>query len=156
MDAQLLIEKIIDEGKWVKNDIGMWKIQCAKLVRDKGDLLLILVSDKAGLPVSCRVESALIVHEELILFYDKEYSEKVEKNEQHRYKELLTEKEWNIVFEEKVTEKLIKNNMVSEKLGFYAEPHETMKQYLQNDYDLEVSNKICERYNLKEVTTKKE
>ncbi|AJA47535.1 hypothetical protein CPAST_c14560 [Clostridium pasteurianum DSM 525 = ATCC 6013] len=148
MDIEYKIEKLIYEGKWVKNDIGMGRIQCVKLVKDSKELLVIIVSNTLNTPVSCRVEKIIIVNGEIIVFYDGEYMQRVEKEEKDIYKGILNEREWNIIFKDDPVKKLYENNMISNEKGFYIEMHETLEKYMENGYDTEASKFICKKYNI--------
>jgi hypothetical protein len=149
MDITNKVDKIIENKKWIKNYIGMGKFQCAKVVKDEKELLILIVSDKSDTPISTRVEKILAVSDEVILFYDGQYAQKIEKDEFHRYRNFLSEEEWNIILRKDAVEKLVSNNMVSEEEGFYIELHETIETYMNNGYDKQLSDMISTKYNLK-------
>lgn len=142
------IEEFINKGKWIKNDIGMGRIQCAKLVKDIKELMVIIVSNTMDTPVSCRVEKIIVIHGEILFFYDGQYVQRVEREERNRYKNFLNEEEWNIIFKDNPIENLDKKNMISKEDRFYVEIHESLETYMHNDYDVEASKFICEKYNL--------
>ncbi len=148
MEAKILMEEVIEEGKWTQNDIGMWKLQCSKLVKDKEKLFLIIVSQKLDYPIISKVETALVANGELIIFYDNEYKEKIDKGNYESYRNKINEKEWSIIFSNNPVERLLKTDLVSDRLGYYAEAHETMEQYLQNGYDIKETNEVREKFNV--------
>ena len=148
MGTENKIDEIINQGKWVKNDIGMGRAQCSKVVKDEKELLLIIVSDTLDTPISVKVEKILVVSNEIILFYDGQYVQKVEKSEYERYKQLLKVEEWNVIFSKDVIKKLIKNKMISKEQGFYIEIHEKLEKYIKNGYEEDLTNSICDKYNL--------
>lgn len=148
MEAVNKIEEIIRKGKWVKNDIGMSRLQCSKIVKDEKELLILIVSNVLDTPIATRVEKIMVVSDELILFYDGQYAERIEKDEFERYKNFLSEEEWNIILGRDAVSKLISNDMVNEEEGFYVEMHETIEKYIKNGYDKNSSDMISRKYNL--------
>lgn len=148
MDLDSKVEEVINSHKWFKNDIGMGRVQCIKLVKDAKELLVLIASSTLSTPISCRVEKILIVHGEIIVFYDGQYLQRIEKDEYHRYKNFLNEREWNVIFKEDPVKELFENDMVSKEKGFYAEMHETLEKYMKSEYDIEASELLCKKYNL--------
>lgn len=148
MNLDNKIEKIINNNKWIKNDIGMGRVQCVKLVKDSKELLVIIVSNTLSTPISCRIEKIIIAHEEIVVFYDGEYIQRVEKDEYNRYRNFLNENEWNVIFRNDPVKQLYENHMISEEKGFYAEMHETLEKYMESGYDAEASEFLCKKYNL--------
>ena len=148
MDMTSKIDEFISNGKWIKNDIGMGRVQCCKIVRDEKELLILIVSDTLDTPISVSVEKILVVSNEIILFYDGQYIQRVEKSEYKRYKHFLSEEEWRVIFEKNIVKELIKNKMISEDKGFYVEMHETLERYMKNGYDEKLTDIICHKYNL--------
>lgn len=148
MDMEIKIDELISNGKWIKNDIGMGRVQCSKMVKDAKELLILIVSDTLDTPICSMVEKILVVSNEIIIFYDGQYVQKVEKSEYERYKQFLDHEEWKIIFNKGVIKELIKNKMISEDQGFYVEMHETLEQYMKNGYDKKSSDTICNKYHL--------
>jgi hypothetical protein len=148
MDLDNKIEEIIKNGKWVQNYVGNGKVQCIKLVKDAKELLVIIASSTLSTPISCRVEKILIVHGEIIVFYDGEYPQRVEKGEYNRYRNFLNENEWKVIFEEGPVKGLLEKHLVSKEKSFYAEMHETLEEYMKSEYDTEASEFLCNKYNL--------
>lgn len=148
MHMENKIDEFINIGKWIKNDIGMGRVQCSKIVKDEKELAILIVSDTLDTPIAVSVEKILVVSNEIIIFYDGQYVQKVEKSEYERYKQFLSAEEWNIIFKDDVTKELIKNKMISEEQGFYVAVHETLEKYMKNGYDEKLSNDICHKYNI--------
>ncbi|AGK98231.1 hypothetical protein [Clostridium pasteurianum] len=148
MKLENKIEEIINNGKWIKNDIGMGRVQCIKPVKDSKEMLVIIVSDTLSTPISCRVEKIIIANGEIIVFYDGEYIQRVEKDEYDRYRNFLNENEWDAIFRHDPVKHLYENHMISEEKGLYAEMHETLEKYMQSGYDTEASEFLCKKYNL--------
>lgn len=142
------IEHIINNNKWIKNDIGMGRVQCVKLVKDSKELLVIIVSNTLSTPISCRVEKIIISNGEIIVFYDGQYIQRVEKGEYNRYRNFLNENEWNVIFRHDPIKQLYENRMIGEEEKFYAEMHETLERYMERGYDTEASEFLCKKYNL--------
>lgn len=147
MDNIKRLEDIINRKKWIRNDIGMGKIQCSKLINIKDELLLIISSDVNEKPVWARVEKILVANGEIILFYDGEYCEELDQEEYVEYSSFIEENEWRTLFEEGNVSKLVKSNMVSSDDGFYVEAHENIKNY-EDQFDEEESTKLNEHFNI--------
>lgn len=147
MDNIKRLEDIINAKKWIRNDIGMGKIQCSKLVNIKDELILIISSDVNEKPVWARVEKILIANREIILFYDGEYCEELEQNQYEEYSNFIEENEWKTLFEVGNVSKLVENNMVSSNDGFYVEAHENIKNF-EDEFDKEESTKLNEHFNI--------
>lgn len=148
MDWIKYLDNILKNKKWVRNDIGMGRVQFVKLMEIEEDLMLIIASDNLEAPFYTRVENLLIVNNELILFYDGEYGEMLNKNEYDDYKEYISKEEWNSIFERELSLKLEELNFSSKEEGFYAELHETIEEYMEDQYDEEASEKLREHYGL--------
>lgn len=147
MDWNEKIEEIIKSGKWIKNDIGMARIQCSKLIKDNEELGLFISSDVYNEPVYARVERIVVANNEVIIFYDNEYESVLEEKEYEDYSDLFSIDEWNALFGGETVEKLKEMNLISEKEGFYVETHESIESYI-NHYDEIISEDICEHFNL--------
>lgn len=147
MDNIKRLDYIIKEKKWIRNDIGMGKIQCSKLINLKGELILIISSEVNEKPVWARVEKILVVNGEIILFYDGEYCVELEHQEYEEYKEFVEEDEWNCLFEEGNVSKLIEKDLISSNDGFYVEAHENINNY-EEEYDDDESNRLNEHFNI--------
>lgn len=147
MNAQEIIESVINEGKWIQNDIGGSRIQCFKVVKDENKLMVIIVSDKLQCPISSIVEKIMVIDKGVVLFYDGQYYERVEEREYNLYKEYLTQDEWNIVINKNPVENLIKRNLVSSRSGIFADIHETVSDYMNGKYNKEATDKLNHIYN---------
>ncbi|AAK78940.1 hypothetical protein BJV85_003043 [Clostridium acetobutylicum] len=148
MNYSEIIEDIIKENKWIKNIIGMDRIRCVKLVKEKGKLMVIVVSDKLKFPICSFVRKIMVSEGEVILFYDGEYFERVEKGEYNRYKDYLDMDEWNIIMRDNPTDRLVEENKVSDREKFYVELHETAKDYINGKYDKKCTDELNHIYNL--------
>ena len=120
------VENIINNKKWIKNDTGLWKVQCCKLVRDDEDLMVFIVSDELNGPLYTRVEKISVINKnsELVVFYDGQYGAVLEESEYDTYSEFVNESEWQALFSGNATTELLKMNMVTDEEGFYIESHE--------------------------------
>ncbi|MDT8719089.1 hypothetical protein IAI10_20785 [Clostridium sp. 19966] len=141
------LKKIIKDKKWIQNDIGMGRIQCAKLCRINDDLVLIISSNISNTPTWARVEKMLYVNEEIVVFYDGEYCEKIPYDDYDEYSEYLDREEWNFIFDEDAANNLKDNDLVSKEDGFYIDIHQNIECY-NGQYDEEESDKLNEAYNL--------
>lgn len=148
MSSTEIIDNIIKGGKWVKNDIGMGRVQCSKLVRDKEKMMIILISDKIEFPICSQVEKMVVVNGEIIMFYDGQYYERVEEEEYDRYKDYLSRDEWSIIHGSEPIKKLEEKNMISDTDGFYAEIHETVNKYIEREYDKKATDELNLAYKL--------
>ncbi|MDP4143744.1 MAG: hypothetical protein Q8936_04580 [Bacillota bacterium] len=149
MDWNQRLQDIISRKKWVKNDIGKSRVQCVKLINDNNILMIIIVSDTLDHPVIARVEKVLIIDKQLVLFYDGEYCENIDKDEYARYADFLTNEEWKIIFGgDDVINMLRLNKMISEEEGFYAELHQTIEQFMERGYDKESSESLNKELHL--------
>lgn len=147
MNNTVRIKKIIDEKKWIKNDIGMGRIQCSKAILVNGELLLIICSEVNHKPVWARVEKILVSNDEIILFYDGEYCEELELDEFEEYKNYIGRDEWSILFEDENTKRLEELDLISGSDGFYVDVHENIDNY-EGEFDEEESEKINSDFDL--------
>ncbi|KYH29041.1 MULTISPECIES: hypothetical protein [Clostridium] len=149
MDWNKKIEDIINNKKWIKNDTGLWKIQCCKLFKDNGELMLFIVTDELNGPAVARVEKVVVTNNssELVMFYDNEYDAVLEEDEYEHYSEFLTREEWDVLFSGNAAKELFEMDMLSEEEGFYVEPHEGIERFM-NNYDKEISEEIAGYFNL--------
>ncbi|GEM_PF-1551645 len=143
------VENIISNKKWVKNDTGLWKVQCCKLVKEEEDLGVFIVSDELDGPLYTRVEKISVINKnsELVVFYDGQYGSVLDESEYDTYSGLVTENEWKALFSGNATTELIKMNMVTDEEGFYIESHEGMERFI-NDFDEQASEEIAEHFHL--------
>lgn len=142
------IEGIIKNGKWVKNNLGMGRIQFGKLVEIDEELMLFIVSDSFDGPLFARVENMLVSNNELIIFYDGEYTENVENTDYDEYSNFFSEEEWDAMYSDTVGDALPDLNIVAKKELFYAELSENVDDYIESGYDEEATDEICERFNV--------
>lgn len=149
MDWSQKVENIISNKRWIKNDTGLWKVQCCKLVRDVEDLMVFIVSDELDGPLYTRVEKISVINNnsELVVFYDGQYGSVLEESEYNAYSEFVTEKEWQALFSGNATAELLKMNMVTDEEGFYIESHEGMERFI-SDFDEQASEELAEHFNL--------
>lgn len=90
MDWKKRIKDIIDNNKWVKNDTGVWKVQCAKLFEDNNTLRLILVTDELEGPVSTQVEKIIVTNnEDLVLFYDERFNSILKEEDYDKFSKVV-------------------------------------------------------------------
>lgn len=143
------VESIIENGMWIKNDTGLWKVQCCKLIRDKEELMLLIVTDELDGPALVRVEKIVVTNNdnELVVFYDGEYKVTLDEEEYENYSEVLTREEWDALFSGNATKQLLEMDVVTEQEGFYVESHEGMSRFVDN-YDERASEEIAEYFNL--------
>ncbi|MDP4091102.1 MAG: hypothetical protein Q8930_17795 [Bacillota bacterium] len=128
------LEKIIGEKKWIRNDIGMGRIQCSKAMLINGELLLLICSEVNHKPVWARVEKILVANDEIILFYDGEYCEELDYDEYAEYEEYVSKEEWKVLFEDENTTKLDAQGLISSTDGFYVDVHENIGGY-EGEFD---------------------
>lgn len=147
MDWNSKIENIIQNKKWIKNDTGLWKVQCCKLVRDKEELMVFIVTDELDGPAYARVEKMVITNNELVVFYDGEYGAPLEENEYENFSDLLTQREWKALFSGNAVSELLDMDIVTEEEGFYIESHEGINRFI-NNFDEKASEEIAEHFNL--------
>ncbi|MFL0250346.1 hypothetical protein ACJDT4_07905 [Clostridium neuense] len=147
MNAQEIIENVVREGKWIKNNIGATRVQCFKLVEEEKKLMVIIVSDKLECPISSAVEKIMAMDTGIVLFYDGQYYQRVEKNEYDLYKKYLSKDEWNIVLGNEPIENLIKNDLISDKDEISAEVHDNTEAYISRSYDKSDTDKLNYIYN---------
>lgn len=147
MDWNSKIENIIQNKKWIKNDTGLWKVQCCKLVRDKEELMVFIVTDELDGPAYARVEKMVITNNELVIFYDGEYGAPLEENEYENFSDLLTQREWRVLFSGNAVSELLDMDIVTEEEGFYIESHEGINRFI-NNFDEKASEEIAEHFNL--------
>ncbi|QGU95622.1 hypothetical protein GOM49_11475 [Clostridium bovifaecis] len=149
MDWNNKIENILNNKKWIKNDTGLWKIQCCKLFKDNEELMLFIVTDELNGPAVTKVEKVVITNNnnELVMFYDNQYDIVLEEGEYEHYSEFLTVREWDALFSGNAVKELLEMDMVSEEEGFYVEPHEGIERFM-NNYDERASEEIAEHFNL--------
>lgn len=148
MDYSKIIEDVIKENKWVRNNIGMEKIQCIKLVKENENLMVIIVADKLAFPICSLVKKIMVDDGEIILFYDGQYYERVEEGEYNRYKNYLDKEEWNIILGDDPAENLFRKNRVGNREGFYVQLHETVKEFINGKYDKKYTDELNHIYNL--------
>lgn len=144
MNSVKRLENIIQDKKWVRNDIGMVRIQCGKLIRNKEDLILIIAPVMPPEPILARVKKILLVNNELKVFYDGENCEKLNINEFQQYKNFLTEDEWNAIYDNDVIIKLESMDMISKRETFDMDVYENIFNYKSDRNRKE--NKILSKY----------
>lgn len=147
MDSIKRLEKIIKDKQWIQNDIGMGRIQCAKACIINDELILIICSNISDTPAWARIEKILVQNDEIILFYDGEYCEKIPYDDYEEYSEFINPEEWSLIFGENVADNLKENNLVSQEDGFYIDVHQNIESY-KEEYDEEESEKLNSRFNL--------
>lgn len=142
------IEDIITNDKWIKNDTGLWKVQCSKLFKDEDRLKLLLVTDELDGPACAKVEKIVVTNNnDLILFYDDRFDSILKEDEYDKFSKVVNKKEWDTLFTGKATEELVKMNVTSEEKGFYVEPHESVSDFI-NSYDEKISDELAQHFNL--------
>lgn len=142
------IEGMTRNGKYVRNDIGMGRVQYARLFAVEKELFIIIISNELEGPILTRVEKIIIVNGEIIVFYDGEYGVVIEKEERDEYKNIIADKEWEAVFSDDTGKALEAIGAVSTDEGFYAEMHDTIEDYIDEGYEEEISEDICKHFNL--------
>jgi hypothetical protein len=129
MNSVIRLENIIQDKKWTKNDIGMGRIQCGKLIQNKEDLILIIAPVMPPGPIYARVKKILLVNNVLKVFYDGENCEKLNIGEFDQYKSFLTEDEWNVIYDMDIIKKLELMNMISKREIFEMDVYENIYNY---------------------------
>lgn len=149
MDWNSKIESIIKNKKWIKNDTGLWKVQCCKLVRDKEELMVFIVTDELDGPAISRVEKIVVTNNnnELVVFYDGEFDTTLDEEDYDSYSEFFTLKEWGVLFNGNAAKELLEMDMITDEEGFYIESHEGMSRFIGN-FDENASEEITEYFKL--------
>lgn len=149
MDWNSKIESIIKNKKWIKNDTGLWKVQCCKLVRDKEELMVFIVTDELDGPAISRVEKIVVTNNnnELVVFYDGEFDTTLDEEDYDSYSEFFTLKEWSALFSGNAAKELLEMDIVTDEEGFYIESHEGMSRFIGN-FDENASEEIAEYFKL--------
>lgn len=149
MDWNSKIENIIKNKKWIKNDTGLWKVQCCKLVRDKEELMVFIVTDELDGPAISRVEKIVVTNNnnELVVFYDGEFDTTLDEEDYDSYSEFFTLKEWGVLFNGNAAKELLEMDMITDEEGFYIESHEGMSRFIGN-FDENASEEITEYFKL--------
>ncbi|MCY6959165.1 hypothetical protein [Clostridium brassicae] len=141
------IEDIIRDGKWTKNSIRLGRVQCGKLVEEKGSLALFIVSDILMKPLYTKVEKMVVADNEIVVFYDEKFGALLEEGEYEKFSRFFNKEEWDVLFGGDTIDRLDKMELIHEREGFYIEPHETMEAYL-GKYDQNATKDLCSQYNL--------
>lgn len=151
MNIKEHIKEILENKRWIKNDTGLWKIQCCKLFEEKERLMLLIVTDELNGPSVARVNKIGVLNEdEIVLFYDNEYNSVLEENEYESYSKILTKEEWDILFSGEAAKKLYNINIISDTSGFYVEPHVNMEKFIYEckDYNEKESIEVSKYFNI--------
>lgn len=128
------LEGLIEEGKYIRNDIGMGRVQHVKPIMMNERLMIIMVSPELEGPIAARIEEIIVLNDEIIVFYDGEFENALSQDEYEDYKENISSDEWNIIFNTDAGEKLEDADLTSRNEGFYAEMHDTIEDYINEDY----------------------
>jgi len=152
MNKKDLINNIIESNKWVKNDIAMGRVQCSKLIRTNSEpeLMVVITSNLLKKPILSNIEQILVVKDELILFYDGQFSTELDIKEYDKYKENFSKEEWEILFEQDSSDNLLKNGYILKGEGYYLEIHETMEKFMRRGVDKKESDEVEKEFNLKQ------
>lgn len=148
MDYINIIEGIIKSRRYVRNDIGMGRVQYARLFSLKNELFIIIISNELEGPLITRVERIIIINGEIIVFYDGEYGNIIEKEEKDELKHIIDNEEWNAIFSDDIEKTLEETDLVSTAEGFYAEMHDTIEDYMDEGFEEEISDEICKHFRL--------
>lgn len=143
-----VIEGMIKDRKYVRNDIGMGRVQYARLFTMENELFIIIISNELEGPFVTRVEKIIIVNGEIIVFYDGEYGDILNKEEKNELKHIINNEEWDAIFSDDTGKALEKIGIILTDEGFYAEMHDTIEDYLDEGYEEEVSEEICKHFSL--------
>ena len=142
------IESIIKSKKWIKNDIGVGRVQYSKLLQIDEELALFIVSNTLEGPIYSRVENLIILNDELNLFYNNDFSETLDREEYEDFSDYLSKGEWESVFDNEPGEKLDENGMVSKKEKYYLQPQENIEGISEDGYDEDATEVVREYFNL--------
>ncbi|OFH99449.1 hypothetical protein CLOACE_22390 [Clostridium acetireducens DSM 10703] len=149
VDSIIKLKDLINEGKWVRNDIGMFRIQYGKLLNVKEKLKLIIVSNSLEEPIYTSVEKILISgNDEAILFYDGQYPIRLHRNDYKEYDKYIDKSEWELLFGEDAGTRLERKDLVNKKEGFYVQPHINLENCMMSDYDEEETERVNRYFNL--------
>lgn len=148
MDYIKILDNMISSGKYVRNDIGMGRVQYSKLVMEEEELWILIISAELESPIYTRVENILVVNEEIIVFYDGEYGEILNKQNYENLKDAVTKEEWQMLFEHDAGEKLEGADIVIKDEGYYTEVHDTIDTYIEEGYDEKASLKVQKHFAL--------
>lgn len=141
------VQNIIKDKKWSKNSIRLGRVQCGKLMEEKGELGLVITSDVLTKPLYGRVEKMVVADNEIIVFYDDNYASILGEEEYDKFSNYFSKEEWQSLFGGDTIEYLEKMNLIEEREGFYLETHETVEQYLGKS-DENATKDLCSKFNL--------
>lgn len=148
MDWKKRIKDIIDNNKWVKNDTGLWKVQCSKLFQDNNTLGLILVTDELEGPILAEVEKIIVTNnEDLVIFYDKIFNSVLKEEDYDKFCKIIDKKQWDALFTGEATKNLVDMDVVISENGFYVESHESINQFTGN-YNKSLSEELQKYFNV--------
>lgn len=143
------IKSLIENKKWVRNDMGVAKVQFLKLILVKEKLMLLIISNNIPEPLYAKVENIMVINEQITVFYDGEYCITLKEEEYESFKENVRKDEWNVLFHGDVTKDLDELGLVEKEKGFFAELHANTEQFMKANIDRKASEEICKEYGLK-------
>ncbi|MEG1002634.1 hypothetical protein [Clostridium sp.] len=128
MDLINSVKEILENKKWIKNDIGMSRVQLAKLMNLNDSLVVLIKTDSKKEPLWAMVEKIIKINDDVMVFFDGRYDTFISKDEYDDYKNYISQDEWNLLFKEDGIKKIIEKNLIDEK-GFYLDIHDNLRNF---------------------------
>ncbi|WP_125154706.1 hypothetical protein [Clostridium rectalis] len=117
--------------KWVRNDMGLGKVQFLKLISVKEKLFILIISNNIKKPIYSKVEDIIISNNQIVVFYDGEYCEDLKYEEYEKFHNVFSKKEWDTVFKEDVTYKLEEIGVLEKRMDFLHNYMEILKSLIK-------------------------
>ncbi|MEW9094073.1 MAG: hypothetical protein AB2417_03230 [Clostridiaceae bacterium] len=149
MNYCVAIDNLIQNKKWVRNDIGMAKVQFIKLISEKEKLKILITSNTLKGPIYSDVENIIAMNEQVTIFYDGEHCEVLREEEYEDFKGNIRKDEWDVLFHGDVTKDLYELGLVEKEKGFIAQAHKDIEHSILANVNVEASEEICKEFGLK-------
>jgi hypothetical protein len=142
-----IIENILKEKKWIRNDLGMGRTQCVKLTKINDEPIIVISSAISIKPLWARISRFLAVECNIIAFYEGAVCEELEREDYEHFKEFFTPEEWSVIYGENTEEELENMSLITRDDTLYAEVFELYDEY-EADFNEVASEEINNYFKL--------
>ena len=149
MNYYVAIDNLVKNKRWVRNDIGLGKVQYLKLISENEKLKILILSNVLPGPLYTNVDNIVVMSDQITVFYDGEHYETLKEGEYEDFKENITKEEWNTLFHGDVTKDLDELGLVEKEKGFIAQAHDDIQHINTASVNMEISEEICRTYGIR-------
>mgnify|MGYP000075901302 CR=1 FL=1 len=147
MELAVSFPEVMKNKKWIRNNMGMGRMQFIKFAMSENEPVVIMFSDILEKPQCSKVKQFVVKGCNVIALYDGTNCNELDRCEFGSYADYFEQDEWDVMYEQEAEESLKGMELLNNESGVSAEVYGTIQDHLRLR-DNDDSAKLNLLYNL--------